>query len=712
MTTTTSWVVQEALTDATGESGLYTGSLKDGLPCDEGSLQYNNDNKKYVGFWQNGLWDGAGTLLWENGDQYQGSFVKGKQHGEGTFRWADGREYSGAFWMNLRHGKGKYVWPATGAVYEGNFVRNRRHGQGNYSDPAANVEYSGEWQGGAYHGYGHYQWRDGEGRKHAYQGHFVRGKPHGYGVEVRPDGTVRHDGQWKDGEPVKNTTSLPGSIRQTITTVVENQPWMDESCSCHAIYRGVWNTKDGVPVGNGTAEYQQGEIRSYEGCFENGLYHDHGRLAWRNGDTYEGEFRLGKRHGQGQYMWRDGRQYTGEFQDNLRHGKGKFAYANSTFYEGDFVDGKRHGVGRFVFDDGSLYDGEWKEGRYHGTGTLVHSDGKQYTGEFEAGLAHGQGKEVDLSGNVTYEGKWIRGERADLRRTTPESKPKRPAHVNPRPPSARKASPATQPGPSTTTAEASPTQRADPRDCEAVVDEEVTDQQGNPGRYTGLVLKQTRQPHGVGRLVYSDGKRIHEGFWIEGRKEGHGRCLFFPQGDFHEGEYKGNLRHGPGRYQWKDGRSFVGHYVDDLRDGKGVFEYPSGEKYEGMFAKGQRSGFGRFDFDSGKGYYTGEWVAGKYHGSGRLVWNDGMIYDGEFKAGVFHGNGVKRDKSGEVLQAGVWESGVFLGPRDEEDTEQNSEVPTDQDEAETKTKPEEENVISEEIETIADEKKTAETTTP
>lgn len=105
-------------------------------------------------------------------------------------------------------------------------------------------------------------------------------------------------------------------------------------------------------------------------------------------------------------------------------------------------------------------------------------------------------------------------------------------------------------------------------ECEAVVDLEVTDAEGNKGQYTGLVLSSSMKPHGVGRMVYLDGRRIHEGFWDKGLKMGHGRCLFVEQGDFHEGEYKDNVRHGPGKYKWRDGRVFVGHYFNDTRNGE------------------------------------------------------------------------------------------------------------------------------------------------
>ena len=43
-----------------------------------------------------------------------------------------------------------------------------------------------------------YRWGDG----HIYKGEWIDGKKHGYGVENRPDGSVRHDGQWENDKPI------------------------------------------------------------------------------------------------------------------------------------------------------------------------------------------------------------------------------------------------------------------------------------------------------------------------------------------------------------------------------------------------------------------------------------------------------------------------------------------------------------------------------
>ena len=178
-------------------------------------------------------------------------------------------------------------------------------------------------------------------------------------------------------------------------------------------------------------------------------------------------------------------------------------------------------------------------------------------------------------------------------------------------------------------------------------------------------------------MVYDDRQRIHEGFWEFGNREGHGRCVFLKIGDVHEGEYVQNLRHGPGKYLWKDGRAFMGNYQHDERQGTGVFSYPNGDSYQGNFSEGQRSGYGTFTFRNGAWQYKGEWKEGVYEGKkGRLEWkvnhhhhNDGgdddeqiimtHVYIGDFAGGVFHGQG-KESVEGRVEREGIWNQGKFI----------------------------------------------------
>ena len=32
----------------------------------------------------------------------------------------------------------------------------------------------------------------------------MNGKAHGQGIEIRPDGSVRHDGQWENDKPIRH----------------------------------------------------------------------------------------------------------------------------------------------------------------------------------------------------------------------------------------------------------------------------------------------------------------------------------------------------------------------------------------------------------------------------------------------------------------------------------------------------------------------------
>ena len=606
-------VEKVALQDALGRSGLFTGTVRvvgDGDGDDDeyhpihGTMDYDSTDahaivQQYVGRWSshdNHWEDRNGRITYTTGDVYHGSVERSVKQGAGVYEWkTDGRSYAGRYEQDVRHGQGTYRWP-DGSSYTGQFVRNQREGFGTFTAEGG-ISYVGHWKQGVYHGEGTYQYPDKHtGEAVVYTGEFAQGVPNGIGKETTRGGkVVRHDGLWKDGQPVRRDHPE----QQQSLDVVLDQPWFDPVSHLPAVYRGLWNSKR-QPEGNGTAVYQKGPIVEYEGCWKNGRYHGQGRIVYQTGEVYSGLLEDSKRHGTGTFQWKDGRQYTGDWAENVRTGAGVFTWPSGDRYEGEFENGQRSGTGMFVFgESGAYYSGEWKKGVYEGKGKMVDASGACYNGEFKQGQRHGTGEEYDSSGNIRMSGTWEHGEYqthdALLRKksfdTPAPVEDATIAHVDlqecegssatepepqmtgteaqeenhelneaaeaaaqediPAPPSAP---PPPVPGQtllrgwdqrndSTRTRGAIP---GEEEDCVAVVDKHVVDGLGCAGLYTGLVLK--GQPHGVGRLVYEDGKRIHEGFWVHGSKEGHGRCLFTPQQDFHEGEYKGNLRHGPGRY--------------------------------------------------------------------------------------------------------------------------------------------------------------------
>lgn len=58
-----------------------------------------------------------------------------------------------------------------------------------------------EWENGKYHGVGECRWSDGR----SYRGEWKDGRANGYGVETRPNGTIRHDGEWKEDRPIRES---------------------------------------------------------------------------------------------------------------------------------------------------------------------------------------------------------------------------------------------------------------------------------------------------------------------------------------------------------------------------------------------------------------------------------------------------------------------------------------------------------------------------
>lgn len=188
-------------------------------------------------------------------------------------------------------------------------------------------------------------------------------------------------------------------------------------------------------------------------------------------------------------------------------------------------------------------------------------------------------------------------------------------------------------------------------DRKSVRSKVVSDKHGDQGKYTGIILKSTGLPHGMGRMVYDEGW-TYNGSWCHGFWHGRGTAQFV-NGDSYTGEYRLNKRHGRGTYRWADGRVYDGDFCAELRHGKGTFTFPDGACYEGEFKDGQREGYGTNKF-SGGGYYTGSWLKGRYQGFGECHWENGRVYKGTWRAGKQHGQGVETEADGSVRHEGMW----------------------------------------------------------
>jgi hypothetical protein len=165
--------------DPSGRPGNFTGTIcKDsGKPQGKGRLEYPGTDQSYEGDWNQGFWSGYGKHVKANGDIYQGHFdgryVMG-QRVDGSMNYADGSVYKGQWYSGKRHGRGVYRF-SDGSTYKGEFHQDRIQGAGQLIWPDG-AKYVGEW---------------------------CQGKRHGVGKEFAADGLLRHEGVWRDGDPIE-----------------------------------------------------------------------------------------------------------------------------------------------------------------------------------------------------------------------------------------------------------------------------------------------------------------------------------------------------------------------------------------------------------------------------------------------------------------------------------------------------------------------------
>lgn len=201
VSTDTLFVTDKQIVDPYGEKGVYTGALSKstGMPNGKGRLEYEKEGRWYEGDWIHGRWTGYGRLSNGDGDFYEGGLKNDHKHGTGIMRFADGRMFEGEY-IRGQMIQGKMTYQ-DGSVYGGSWVDGMRHGRGKciFVDGS---EYEGEFREGNFHGHGKMTWNDGGW----YVGEWCEGEMHGKGKEIRPDGSLRHDGDWSRGQPIRSAT--------------------------------------------------------------------------------------------------------------------------------------------------------------------------------------------------------------------------------------------------------------------------------------------------------------------------------------------------------------------------------------------------------------------------------------------------------------------------------------------------------------------------
>ena len=94
-----------------------------------------------------------------------------------------------------------------------------------------------------------------------------------------------------------------------------------------------------------------------------------------------------------------------------------------------------------------------------------------------------------------------------------------------------------------------------------------------------------------------------------------------------------------GNITWFDNASYSGSFLGRQISGKGTYKWPDGKRYEGSFKNNER------------------------HGKGSMIQADGNKWSGKWKANQKNGKGKSFDKTGTIIQEGVWQNGKFIGAK-------------------------------------------------
>ena len=85
---------------------------------------------EYCGEIANGRKHGKGSIVWRDGVRYVGEMREDKMEGHGVELYPDGSRYVGQFRNSSRHGLGQFVWPNRRKVFSGQWEEGYQHGVG------------------------------------------------------------------------------------------------------------------------------------------------------------------------------------------------------------------------------------------------------------------------------------------------------------------------------------------------------------------------------------------------------------------------------------------------------------------------------------------------------------------------------------------------------------------------------------------------------
>ena len=622
----------------------YTGTFKDDVFHGKGLLARKNGTI-YEGAFENGLMHGKGKLTEKKQGEtieYIGYFVKGKKDGEGSIRMSDGSHYNGRWKNNKKHGKGLELL-TNGERYEGNFENDEKHGEGRLTTKS-NLTMKGTWRHGVpvdgkwvfiyqngtmYEGrticlqpFGHgimtYFDQNGQNLVAKYEGDFINGLRHGFGMcKFDNDGT-EYWGDWVTDEPLNFfSDELVAEVPKTIDVSIEKEDTIIRHDSLSII-----NQIDNI-VGDDDNEEEESiqlfdvdknEIKSQEKISEspNGVSQEEKKADENSNEEYIGKEVL-KNNDSGTsdiyeksneanekqkkvslYRYTNGDTYRGLLDDNAkREGHGTYVSERlSTKSICEWSDSQRQGKGLILFPSGMTYEGNFDKNMIEGSGTLTLIDGTIYIGQFERGLFNGRGTLKEAISEKVYVGKFVNGmKNGNGEETYPDG-------------------------------------------TKYVGEFKQGKRSGQ-----GTLFKKKNDENSKDQVIY-------DGEWVADHIHGEGE-RFYEHGHY-QGMFSRNKRNGRGIYIIENGSSMDGQWEDDIPvNGDWVLNFSESMFYgmaevkkasllpdNSITALPVPSGFGTSKNASGI-LYSGYFEKGKKHGTGICVFPDGTKWDGRWENDIF-----------------------------------------------------------------------------
>ena len=163
---------------------------------------------------------------------------------------------------------------------------------------------------------------------------------------------------------------------------------------------------------------------------------------------------------------------------------------------------------------------------------------------------------------------------------------------------------------------------------------------------------------GYGKYYIKEEKVLAEGIWEKGElKKGR---IFFPNGDFYEGEISDSVYNGKGKIITQNKDEFIGEFVDGEKNGEGKMTFSDdGTEYTGNFENNNFNGTGNMKWKDGV-EYKGNFNNNCFEGEGILFNNEGEKYEGNFENNLFHGKGKYTYLNGDEYE-GNFEYGIRKG---------------------------------------------------